>query len=833
MIAEMVRGFDPYRAWLNVCEMRRPLTAYQILDLPPLESDMGTIREAVGRKRASLELHRDDAAPEIWSQVHEELEEAVEILLDPEKKIAYDMTLQSPAHARGAKHGPAGGVTDKGHGTSLPCPVCRSANPATRKFCAQCGASLWEPCIDCGTLCSAGERFCGACGSNLHGALEKQIKQLETIFFESRQLQSVSRYDDAILMLKDAAKIDHPRLTAYVEQANQFIDQLNSQKARRQIVAEDALQRAEQCFAAGDFEGAVRIVENVPRPLRGAAMLDLLKKIEEEKGEVAALEVELQAAVRENRVLDMSPLIERLLELRPDHAYAKELGERVHQRLTAAAEKKLAEQRFDDALQLIAKIAPHLRSTRAEEVRRQAAELSCLVWDLRNAPVIDKTLAAIAQRLEKSTPGNSSLGKICQELQRRRQRAEEKRRLEPTPWASPPENTILGVPVEWHAGFRRIACADTLDLSSLSQNPGRFAVACGLALAGVKQAAIKLNLLAAQQNTVWSRVSHLMQTQITLDKKAWGLDIGASGLRAVKLSWNDAKKQATVESVLAIDYDKPLSNAMNEIEEKRLVADAIKAFIKDRETKTDRICVSLPGRMALMRQIKLPPVDPAKASKIIQNEARHLFPFPLEQLAWDSHILGSMIADGANDAALAGGGGRAILLAVQEAALQRVTAPFRQTGLHTDILQTDVVALHNFLAYEYSLRPDDSPQQEIQTVAALDVGCDVTNILVSAPGVLWSHSCGVAGHSFTKALVKEFNLGLAQAERLKCEPESAERMSDWNEVMSPWFEELVRELQQSLAAYAKAYPQSPIQRIVGLGGGFSLHGFFRYLRCGR
>lgn len=825
MIAEMVRGFDPYRAWLNVCEMRRPLTAYQILDLPALESDLGVIREAVGLKRASLELHRDEAPPEIWSQIHGELEEAVDILLDPEKKIAYDMTLQSPSHARGAKHGPPGGVTDKGNTASLPCPICRSANPATRKFCAQCGASLWEPCLNCGTLCTAGERFCGACGSNLNGVLEKQIKQLEAIFFESRQLQSVSRYDDAIKLLTDATKIDHPRLTAYVHQANQFIGQLGAQKARRKIVADDALQRAEQCFARGDCEGTVRIVESVPRPLRSEAMLNLLGKIEEQTAEITRLETDLRTAVQENRVLAMPSMIERLLELRPDHIYAKQLGAQVHQRLIAAAEKRLSQQRFDEALQLIEKIAPHLRSAEAEEVRRKAAELSCLVWDLHNAPVIDETLVAVGRRLEKAAAADSTMCKLCRELQRRQHEAQEKRRLEPISWATPPKDTIFNVPIDWHAGFRRVVCADAFDPSSFVQNPGRFAVACGLALAGIKQAAIGMNLMAARQKSVWNRVSGLMQTRITLDKKAWGLDVGCSGLRAVKLSWNDAKKQAVVESALSFDYAKPLNNAMNEIEEKRLVADAIKAFMTDHETKNERICVALPGRLALMRQFRVPPTDQGKTEKIVQNEARHLFPFPLEQLAWDYHVLGST-----SDSTTAIDGGRAVLLAVQEAAMQRFLTPFQQTGLHVDVLQTDIVALHNFISYEYSLRPDDSPQS-LHTVAALDVGCDVTNIVVCSSNILWSHSCGVAGHTFTKALAKEFGLGFAQAEHLKCKPESAERLSEWNVVTSSVLEDLACELQQSLAGYAKAFPRASVERIIGLGGGFSLHGLFRYLRC--
>ena len=36
-----------------------------------------------------------------------------------------------------------------------------------------------------------------------------------------------------------------------------------------------------------------------------------------------------------------------------------------------------------------------------------------------------------------------------------------------------------------------------------------------------------------------------------------------------------------------------------------------------------------------------------------------------------------------------------------------------------------------------------------------------------------------------------------------------------------------------VAVYAQAEPGRPVRRLYGLGGGFSLHGMFRYFRCGR
>jgi Tfp pilus assembly PilM family ATPase len=81
--------------------------------------------------------------------------------------------------------------------------------------------------------------------------------------------------------------------------------------------------------------------------------------------------------------------------------------------------------------------------------------------------------------------------------------------------------------------------------------------------------------------------------------------------------------------------------------------------------------------------------------------------------------------------------------------------------------------------------------------------------------------------------VREFNLTVAKAEQRKRAPESAERLSDLYEALSPLLGDLTRELQESLSAYAESQPSCPVHRIVGLGGGFLLHGLFRYLRCAR
>ena len=53
---------------------------------------------------------------------------------------------------------------------TTPCPACAAANPATGRFCEECGTPLALACASCGAAVTVGKKFCGACGTSLTGA---------------------------------------------------------------------------------------------------------------------------------------------------------------------------------------------------------------------------------------------------------------------------------------------------------------------------------------------------------------------------------------------------------------------------------------------------------------------------------------------------------------------------------------------------------------------------------------------------------------------------------------------------------------------------------------
>jgi type IV pilus assembly protein PilM len=724
-----------------------------------------------------------------------------------------------------------GGLEDAPQ-AGLCCPRCAAVNLPQRKFCAKCGSPLWEACLRCNELCAAGEIYCGGCGANLADAAADVIERIEADFRAAAEMQADCRFDHAIAQLAPVSKHTHPRLVEYATRAKQLLHQLAVERDQRRKAAEEECRRARQLYESFDFDGAAGILEAVPPSLRNNDILELGAQVAARREEIAALGRELREAVASNRLAGILPTVERLLSLKPDDAYAHALADRLQEQLVAAAEKRLAEHHYDQAVRLLEQIATCVRTPRAGELYRQAKELAALAWDLRHAPIIDAALVAVARRLQEMAPDDLRAARVCQELHRRAGRAPAGKWQEPLPWARPPQPTALGVPIEGLTGFQRLLCADSAELSVLRRQPGRFAVACGLALAGIEKAALEINLAPAREQGVLRRAARLMRSRTA--HTAWGIDVGSSALKAIRLVWDSSQQQAIIQAAVLVEHAKPLTYAAHDAEKRNLVADTLKTFLDGQDLKTARVCVGLPGRTTLSRQIDLPPVDAAKASKLVQMEAPHQFPFPLEELNWDFRIFDDPVPDPTGTATSGQQNHRAILIAAKRTTTHHFLDAFRGLGVPVDLLQPDFVALHNFLIHDCFAAGNDAPASEgCRVVAALDVGCEVTNLVVSSPHSLWFRSCGVAGHSFTRALVKDFNLSIAQAEQRKRAPESADRLSDFGQTLSPVFDDLLKELQQLLAVYARSQPDHPVERVLGLGGGFSLHGLFRHLRCGR
>ncbi len=116
------------------------------------------------------------------------------------------------------------------------------------------------------------------------------------------------------------------------------------------------------------------------------------------------------------------------------------------------------------------------------------------------------------------------------------------------------------------------------------------------------------------------------------DKSAWGLEIGDSGIKAIKASFRDGK--LFVEAIDRIDYAS--QDDESTLKKPELIEGAIDIF-KERNliNKSDKIIVSLSGKMILSRFFTLPPIKKSRIDDALKFELRKQVPFEPDEIVWD------------------------------------------------------------------------------------------------------------------------------------------------------------------------------------------------------
>ena len=185
----------------------------------------------------------------------------------------------------------------------LCCPQCAAANLPQRKFCAKCGAALWESCLQCGDLAAAGETYCGACGANLRRDRRRSPGT-------DRGRLPHRRRDAVRLPVRPCHGPVGPHHQAQPPPAGRArspCKTTHSPTGRPSAIGggwrpkKIAVGRGE-LYDAFDFDGAARILDELPPSLRNQDIVELARMVAARREEIAALSDELRAAVRQKRV---------------------------------------------------------------------------------------------------------------------------------------------------------------------------------------------------------------------------------------------------------------------------------------------------------------------------------------------------------------------------------------------------------------------------------------------------------------------------------------------------------------------------------------------------
>ncbi len=307
----------------------------------------------------------------------------------------------------------------------------------------------------------------------------------------------------------------------------------------------------------------------------------------------------------------------------------------------------------------------------------------------------------------------------------------------------------------------------------------------------------------------------------------WGIDLGQSALKALRLELIDGVVTAT-----AFDYiEHPKILSQPDADPDQLTRDALNQFLARNSLQGDLIAISVPGQTGLARFVKLPPVEAKKIPDIVKFEAKQQIPFPLDEVVWDWQKIGS---DKSEDFAENEVG----LFAMKRDMVNRYLQSFRDVMIEVHHVQMAPLALVNYVAFDHMGKRaygTDEPvaegeEQEKGCMVAVDVGVDNSNLVVTdGQKVIWQRPIPIGGNHFTRALTKEMKLTFAKAEHLKRNATKAEDPKKIFQAMKPVFSDFVGELQRSLGFFTNTHRGANITSMVGLGNAFRLPGLQKFV----
>src|SRR5215831_11878423 len=176
---------------------------------------------------------------------------------------------------------------------------------------------------------------------------------------------------------------------------------------------------------------------------------------------------------------------------------------------------------------------------------------------------------------------------------------------------------------------------------------------------------------------------------------------------------------------------------------------ALQEMIAEKGIKSKKVNVCAPGFHVFSKFVKLPPVESAKVTQIIQYEAQQNVPFPLEEVVWDYQILGST----------PGGELEVLLVAIKAEIVEGLFRVTETAGLSLQLTDVSPAALCNAFRYNYGDLED--------CTMLLDIGAKTSNLLFFEKGKVFSRSINLGANSITQDFANEAKLKFDQAEQLK------------------------------------------------------------------
>ena len=475
---------------------------------------------------------------------------------------------------------------------------------------------MWKRCPQCGDERPVDESFCAGCGADFVSAERERLRSLQQRLTEIQAMVDRLELHDAVLALHPLIAGKGPSCPdEFRQKLEQMLRDVTSQRDRHVEQSLIQVGRAKVLMKESRYQEAILEISKIPPPLRDAMATKLLLRAEAICQEITHLKNQVQQPAGIPFRTRMQT-IERLLDLVPSDPQVRRWARQVHDHVLEVARKKLEQQRYREALDLVGSLPDGVQSEKSQKLLRHVAELEYLESELQLAPTVTTATMEAAQRLLKIDPNHAAARQASHEMTSRHRSVGAASEWEQLPWTACPPQTHVGMPVHYSPEPQRLSFATSEGKSCFRQHPGQFQIACGLALQAIHGAAVPTNLRGNSKQGVLGKLRASLRERPA--RVGWGLDLGNTSLKAVQLTVDD-DEQIRITQCLHISHRKNLSLFDETTPRATVLRESLAAFSSQHVVEaTERVAIQWPSIQSLVRLLSIPPADGKKLKDLIQ-----------------------------------------------------------------------------------------------------------------------------------------------------------------------------------------------------------------------
>ena len=667
-------------------------------------------------------------------------------------------------------------MSDTASTQSVRCQNCSTENSGGKDFCTECGTSLWLDCPSCGQRVSVSEKFCGKCGSNIRSWFEDEANKVHDRIESIKELQKKGDFAEAMRICRSVMSSPAERFAKEIESARQRLADLKALHERAEIRVEQDFKVAKEKYDLKEFEAAQDLLLKIPEPLKTEEVQTLIKSCQNALREIQQLRSELPELLK-SKPIEAFPLIAKLLAMQPSDLKYRKLGEQLREQICKKAVTLLEAERFSDAAKFVRRIPGEFETEGVQKLKTRCEEALWIEGYLKRSPVVDENLVACAMRYAKLAKNNPQAKGWVDEANRRWQDSKQSQSI--SKWASAKTPPVVGSSVAVFQPLSGFAQGD-FKVPGGCYAHQRLSVALGLALQAVGMGTID-RMFSGEKKGLISKLG-LKSKPPT---EAWGIDIGTSSIKAVKVARKG--EEVSIRDVRILELPAAAPQTRSEIEEREAVRGALTKFRDDAAMKGEPCLFSISSSQVLARFMRFPSVDEKKFAAMVEAEAQHSIPFPLGDVEWYWHRFSTLDSG-------------AVPVAVLTARKDQINDRMQMLKLldfNVLGLQCDSVAIFQLLQFQQQKGTGATAETPKILV---DVGAENTQLVLVNQDRFWFRSTSHGGSQLTTAVSRSLKLPFNEAEKVKLQPFGSQELLALRESVEKPIQEMVNEIERSCSA---------------------------------